>query len=203
MLPFIFQRDSVRERKCFFMRKNKTDPMKYLMEICLLAILCAMQIVFARFLVIPIGTSMRFSLSFIPVVIAARRYGIRGGVTVYGLGDLLGAIIFPTGGAFQVGFTVTAVVSGFIFGLFLGEKSPFRTKLNLHETVRIVASVLLSQVVCSLLLNSFWLSFYYGIPFAANIATRIPQILIIGTLQIIFMIIFLERIYRAFRRSGV
>ncbi len=185
------------------MPKSKGNSMKYLIEICALALLCAMQIVFARFLVIPIGTSMRFSLSFIPVVIAARRYGIRGGVTVYGLGDFLGAIIFPTGGAFQVGFTLTAVLSGFIFGFFLGDKSPVRTKVNIPEAVRIVGAVLSSQVICSLFLNSFWLSFYYGMPFLAQLLTRVPQILIIGSLQIAFMVIFLDKIYRALKKSGI
>lgn len=156
-----------------------------------------MQIVFARFLVIPIGSSLRFSLSFIPVVIAAKRFGIVGGVTVYGLGDFLGALIFPTGGAFQVGFTLTAVISGFIFGFFLGEKSLLR---NISSVLKIILSVLLSQSICSLLLNSFWLSYYYGMPFFARLVTRIPQILIIGTLQIVFMVLFLERINRSLKR---
>ncbi len=183
--------------------QTRKNPMKYLIEICSLALLCAMQIVFARFLVIPIGDSMRFSLSFIPVVIAARRYGVRGGATVYGLGDFLGAIIFPTGGAFQIGFTVTAVISGLIFGAFLGENSPLRTRVRLPEAARIICAVLSSQLICSLLLNSFWLSFYYGMPFFARLLTRVPQILVIGTLQIIFMILFLDKIYKALKKSGI
>ncbi len=176
-------------------RKNKST--ESLINLCILALLCAMQIVFARFLVIPIGSSLRFSLSFIPVVIAAKRFGIVGGVTVYGLGDFLGALIFPTGGAFQVGFTLTAVISGFIFGFFLGEKSLLR---NISSVLKIILSVLFSQSICSLLLNSFWLSYYYGMPFFARLVTRIPQILIIGTLQIVFMVLFLERINRSLKR---
>lgn len=176
-------------------RKNKST--ESLINLCILALLCAMQIVFARFLVIPIGSSLRFSLSFIPVVIAAKRFGIVGGVTVYGLGDFLGALIFPTGGAFQVGFTLTAVISGFIFGFFLGEKSLLR---NISSVLKIILSVLFSQSICSLLLNSFWLSYYYGMPFFARLVTRIPQILIIGTLQIVFMVFFLERINRSLKR---
>lgn len=176
-------------------RKNKST--ESLINLCILALLCAMQIVFARFLVIPIGSSLRFSLSFIPVVIAAKRFGIVGGVTVYGLGDFLGALIFPTGGAFQVGFTLTAVISGFIFGFFLGEKSLLR---NISSVLKIILSVLFSQSICSLLLNSFWLSYYYGMPFFARLVTRIPQILIIGTLQIVFMVLFLERINSSLKR---
>lgn len=185
------------------MAHSRNKEIKALINICSLALLCAMQIVFARFLVIPIGDSMRFSLSFIPVVIAARKYGIYGGALVYGLGDFLGAIIFPTGGAFQVGFTVTAVVSGVIFGFFLGEKSPLNKKGRINIYVLIVVAVVLSQLICSLLLNSFWLSFYYGMPFFARLLTRVPQVLIIGTLQIIFMELFLEKINTALKKAGI
>ena len=185
------------------MAHTRNKEMKALIGLCSLGLLCAMQIVLARWLVIPIGTSMRFSLSFIPVVIAARKFGMYGGALVYGLGDFLGAIIFPTGGAFQVGFTVTAVVSGLIFGFFLGENSPINKKGKVKIPVLIIIAVLSSQLLCSLLLNSFWLSFYYGMPFFARLLTRVPQILIIGTLQIIFMELFLEKINTALKKAGI
>ncbi len=189
------------------MAKRRNQNQKYILRLCSLALLCAMQIVFARFLVIPIGSSVRFSLSFIAVVIAAKHFGIVGGVLVYGLGDFLGATIFPTGGAFQVGFTLTAIVSGLIYGVFLGkELDRFWKKIipfDKKGIIRIVLSVLSSQIICSLLLNSFWLSFYYGMPFWARLGTRIPQVLIIGALEIIFMSLFLEKICNALKKAGI
>ena len=150
---------------------------------------------------------MRFSLSFIPVVIAARIFGIGGAVAVYGMGDFLGAVLFPTGGAFQVGFTLTAAISGLIYGLWLGRSTDrlfaryFR--FDRYSIIRKVMAVLTSQVVCSLFLNSFWLSFYYGMPFWARLATRVPQIVIIGGLQIVFMVLFLDKICKALRKAGI
>lgn len=152
-----------------------------------LALLTAMQIVFARFLVIPITSSLRFSLSFIPVVIAARCFGPLGSMVVYGLGDLIGAIAIPTTGAYMPGFTLTSVVSGLIFGLFLSKKA---------SLPRITLSVLCSQIVCSLLMNSFWISFYYGSDFKALLLSRSVQCLVTGAVQIVFMALFLERIYK-------
>lgn len=182
--------------------RSKTE--QQLSRLCCLALLCAMQIVFARFLVIPVGDSMRFSMSFIPVVIAARYFGIIGSVAVYGLGDFLGAIIFPTGGPFQIGFTVTAAVSGLIFGLFLSMKSErFFISFDKKSYIRIFLSVFTSQIICSLFLNSFWLSFYYGAPFWAKFVMRIPQAGIMGALQIIFMVLFLDKICTALRKAGV
>ncbi len=150
-----------------------------------LALLTAMQIVIARFLAIPVTESIRFSFSFIPVVIAARRFGILGGVVVYGLGDFLGAMIFPTGGAYFPGFTLTAAISGLIYGLYLAKKG---------GAVRIVLSVLTSQVLCTLLMNSYWVSTLYGSDFGAVLISRVPQSLIMSVLQIVFMVLLLEKI---------
>ena len=149
-----------------------------------------MQIVIARFLAIPVTESIRFSFSFIPVVIAARRFGIIGGMLVYGLGDFLGAIIFPTGGAYFPGFTLTAVISGLIYGLYLGKKS---------GTVRIVLSVLTSQVLCTLLMNSYWVSTLYGSDFTAVLMSRVPQSIVMSILQIIFMVLCLEKICKVIK----
>ena len=155
-----------------------------------LALLTAMQIILARYLAIPVSESLRFSTSFIPVVIAARRFGIVGGMAVYGIGDFLGAIIFPAGGAYFPGFTVTAIVAGLIYGLFLGKKS---------GAVRIILSVILSQLICTLLMNSYWLSMLMGSEFSAIFISRIPQALIMTALQIVFMLCFLEKICKAIK----
>lgn len=155
-----------------------------------LALLTAMQVVFARFLVIPIGATMRFSLSFIPVVIAARRFGVLGSVSVYALGDLIGAVAFPALGAYFPGYTLTAAVSGLIFGLFLRKKT---------TPVNVISSVVLSQVCCSLLLNTMWISIQYGSEFFPLLASRSLQCLVVGALQIIFMVLFLEKICKAIK----
>ncbi len=164
------------------MRKKNEDK---IFTLTCLALLTAMQIVLARYLAIPVTESIRFSFSFIPVVIAARRFGILGGVIVYGLGDLLGAMIFPTGGAYFPGFTLTAAVSGLIYGLYLAKKG---------GTVRIILSVLTSQALCTLLMNSYWVSTLYGSDFEAVFLSRVPQSAIMTVLQIIFMVPFLEKI---------
>ena len=155
-----------------------------------LALLTAMQIVLARYFAIPVSESIRFSFSFIPVVIAARRFGVVGGMLVYGLGDFLGAIIFPTGGAYFPGFTLTAVISGLIYGLYLGKKS---------SSLRIILSVLTSQILCTLVMNSYWVSTLYGSDFWAVLVSRVPQSLVMSVLQIIFMVTCLEKICKVIK----
>ncbi len=168
----------------------KRKSQQQLFTLTCLALLTAMQIVIARFLAIPVTESIRFSFSFIPVVIAARRFGIIGGMLVYGLGDFLGAIIFPTGGAYFPGFTLTAAISGLIYGLYLAKKS---------GPIRIVLSVLTSQIFCTLLMNSYWVSTLYGSDFGAVLLSRIPQSIVMTILQIIFMILCLEKICKVIK----
>ncbi len=169
------------------MKKKNEDK---IFTLTCLALLTAMQIVLARYLAIPVTESIRFSFSFIPVVIAARRFGIFGGVLVYGLGDFLGAMIFPTGGAYFPGFTLTSAISGLIYGLYLAQKG---------GVVRIVLSVLTSQILCTLLMNSYWVSTLYGSDFGAVFISRVPQSVIMSVLQIIFMVLFLEKISNVIR----
>ena len=160
----------------------KRKSTQQLFTLTCLALLTAMQIVLARYLAIPVSESIRFSFSFIPVVIAARRFGVVGG--------FLGAIIFPTGGAYFPGFTATAVVSGLIYGLYLGKKS---------SAVRIILSVLTSQILCTLLMNSYWVSTLYGSDFGAVFISRIPQSIVMSLLQIIFMVTCLEKICKVIK----
>ena len=114
----------------------------------------------------------------------SRRYA------VYGLGDFLGALIFPTGGAYFPGCTLTAAVSGLIYGLYLGKK---------NSPLRIVLSVLTSQMLCTLLMNSYWVSTLYGSDFGAVLGSRVPQSLIMTVLQIIFMVTCLEKICKVIK----
>ena len=178
--------------------KEKSFDQKKILKLCCLGVLIAMQVVLARFLVIPVGDMMRFSTSFIPVVIAARLFGPLGGMAVYGLGDLVGAIVFPTGGAFFPGYTITAAVVGIIFGIFLKPVKGEETRLQLN--LKVVFSVLCTQLIGSFLMNSYWRSFQTGTPYGAVLMTRLPQCLISSVRQIVFMVILLEQICKVVRK---
>ena len=178
---------------------KKSFSQEKILRLCVMGILIAMQVVLARFAVIPVGDMMRFSTSFIPVVIAARLYGPLGGMAVYGLGDFVGAIAFPTGGAFFPGYTVTAAIVGLIFGLLLKPVKVKETPVQLG--IRIVLSVFTTQLIGSFLLNSFWRSFQTGTPYGAVLMTRLPQCLVSLVIQSLFMVLFLDKICKLVSRN--
>ncbi|MCM1545113.1 MAG: folate family ECF transporter S component [Ruminococcus sp.] len=165
------------------MNKSKKTPQEVIFNLVCTALLIALQVILSRFLSISLW-NLKIGFSFIPVVIAARLFGPLGAMAVYGIGDIIGAVLLPTGPYFP-GYTLSAVLSGLIFGLFLWKKS---------SPVRITLAVVLNQLISSFLLNSFWISYTYGTPYTSLLATRWPQSLGMGVVQIVLMILALERI---------
>ena len=89
----------------------------------------------------------------------------------------------PTGAYFP-GFTVTAAITGLVFGLLLYKKCSFS---------RIVIAVLSTQLVCGLLLNTLFISILYTKAFTALLATRAIQFVIMSVVEILFAELALDR----------
>lgn len=128
------------------------------------ALLIAMQIILSRFLSIN-AWNLKIGFAFTAVFVAAYLYGPIYAAVVAAIADVVGAGLFPSG-AFFPGFTVTAVLTGLVLGIFLYKK---------QTPIRIIAAVAIDQLVLGLLLNSYWLSILYGSPYVPLIATRAIQ----------------------------
>lgn len=134
-----------------------------------LAILVAIHVVLSRLLGFNVWF-LKITLSFIPLAIAARLYGWVGGAIVGGLADLIGAIMFPIGVYFP-GYTLTSAMAGAAYGLcFNPSPKVFSLLSKLHICPKkldyknytpgifaILIAVIFVQLVCNLLLNTFWL----------------------------------------------
>ena len=143
-------------------------------SIAMMSLLIAMQVIFTRFLSIN-QWNMRIGFGFIPLVIAAVILGPIRVAIVAGIADCIGAILFPSGPFFP-GFTLTAVLMGLVFGLFLYKK---------QTIVRVVLAVAVNQLILSLLLNTMWISILYGTAFYKLVPTRLIQCAVIIPVQII------------------
>lgn len=145
-------------------------------QITYIAVLTALEVILSRFLSVN-AWNIKIGFAFVPVVLAAMVLGpIRAGI-VAALGDLIGALLFPIGAYFP-GFTVTALVTGIVFGLFLFEA---------QTPLRIVLPVLINQLILSLLVNSAWICVVYGSPYLPLIPARLVQCAILIPVQIIFI----------------
>lgn len=144
--------------------------------IAYLGILLAVEVVLSRFLSIN-AWNMKFGFSFVPIVVAAMMFGPVPAAVLYGLADVIGATLFPSG-AFFPGFTFSVVLTGFVFGILIHKKQTWQ---------RILLAVVIHQFVISLFLNSYWLSMLYGTPYQGLLEARIVQSLITAPIQFVIM----------------
>ncbi len=129
-----------------------------------MAVLVAVQVVLSRFASIT-AWNVKIGFGFVPIMLGGILLGPLGGGIIGAVSDLIGGILFPSG-AFFPGFTLTAFLTGAIFGFFLHGKP---------EVPRLVIAVVINQLACSLCLNTLWISILYGSSFLGLLSTRILQ----------------------------
>ena len=140
------------------------------------AILIAIHVILTRFFAIQTPI-VRIGFGFIPIALSAILFGpLIGGLTA-GLADIVGMIVFPTGGAYFPGFTLSALLGGMIYGFFLYNK-PI-SKLN------IFLAVLTISLVANLGLNTLWISMLTGNAYKALIFPRVIKEIILLPIQTI------------------
>ncbi len=154
-------------------------------HLTVLGILTALCIVIAMFTIRP-NDSIKISLTFIPVVIAAYIYGPAGAGTVAGLADIIGCIIKPHGMIYPP-ITMTEIAVGIVFGLFLYKKWSF---------IRVLFSAGITQLIISAFVTPLWLYFLYGMNYTTLLAARIPQILIMLTIELVLIPVMLKTMDR-------
>ena len=158
-----------------------------------MGVLIALEIVIAQFVTFRPTQSIKLSLDFVPIVIAGILYGPVPALIISILADVLGAFLFPVGPYFP-GFTVTAALTGLLYGALLHEK---------QTMPRVAISVGVQQWVLSLVLNTFWLHVLYGMPYLATLLGRLVQVAIMTVVQIIFIPIIARTIQTVGKRARI
>ena len=141
------------------------------------AILITIEIVLSRFLSISTPV-VKIGFAFVPVVICAMLYGPFWAGVVGGLSDIIGAILFPIGMYFP-GFTISSILSGVIYGLFL-----YKGKCSWGK---LLVMVLINRLVIGLLLSTYWFTILTKLPFLVLLSSRAIQAVILIPVQIIII----------------
>ena len=139
-----------------------------------LALLTAVEIILSRFLSIS-AWNIKIGFSFVHIVVATILFGPLEAGIVAALGDFIGALLFPIGAYFP-GFTLTAFLTGCVFGLFLHRKQGW---------LQSIAAVGINQFILSLFLNTLWISILYGSPYGPLLATRVIQCILLTAVQLV------------------
>ena len=140
------------------------------------SLLLALDVLLSRVLAIntPI---MKIGLGFVAVAVCGGLYGPAWTALVAALGDIVGSLIFPTGAYFP-GFTLTAAVTGLIFGLCFQNKIDWK---------RAVIAAVLNVVLVSYIGNSAMIAYVSGTAFEAMLKTRAVQLLVMLPLEAVLL----------------
>lgn len=149
-------------------------------QLVIMAFMIALEIILTRFLSIntPI---VRIGFGFLPVAVLGMLYGPLWAGAAYAIGDILGALLIPTGPYFP-GFTATAFLTGAVFGLFLHNRTV--------TWKRALAASAVVVIVLNLCLDTFWLSILMGNGVLALLPARLLKaavMLPVETLVITFI----------------
>jgi ECF transporter S component (folate family) len=140
--------------------------MKKTKVITFMGLLIALNVLLTHVVPVIQTEILRISFGFVPLSLSGMLFGPIGGGVCGVLSDLLGMLIAGKGGYFP-GFTLSAFLSGAIYGLFLYRKP--------KSLARIALAVLCVTISVNLGLNTLWLTFLQGKGFLALLPVRIQK----------------------------
>ena len=178
-------------KKLLWFMKSSADELKSVSTVSVAGMLVAISIVLS-FLRVVISSVLEISFAFLPLAAGGLLYGpVVGGIMGI-LSDVLGYFIRPNGPFFP-GFTLNALISGLLYGLFLYKK-PVTLK-------RVIIVSALITILINLLLNSLWLSMMYGKAFVVLLTARIVKNVVMFPINTALLMVLLKFIER-FRIQG-
>ena len=140
------------------MLKNRPKTRWNTRTMTLLGMMIAITIVLTRYLAVPIGGAIRFSMGSVCTIMTGIWFGPMAGALAGGLADVIGLMISPAGGQWIPLITVSAAVWGVIPAVLLG----FVTGSRKRRIVSLCAIVTLTSVICQLGLTMAGLAMLYG-----------------------------------------
>lgn len=158
--------------------------MKNTRKLVYMAMFIAIEIILTRVVSLMPSNITRISLSFIIYAFAGHMFGPLFSLTSALIGDLVGAILFPPIGGFFPGFTLSAAVSGFLFGFIKLEKGQFK---------RLFIILILNTLIVDFIFNTLWLNILTNTPFMVLLYGRLPGIIINNILRIVMLITIMQK----------
>jgi ECF transporter S component (folate family) len=148
--------------------------MKKTRHFVFLSLLIAMDVVLIHMLPVIQVDTLRISFGFVPQMFTSMLFGpVIGGIGA-ALGDVIGMIVAPKGAYFP-GLTLSALLTGVIYGIILYGKP--------KTMPRILIAVLCVTAIIDIPLNTYWFTIMYGKGFLAMLPARVIKSAILVPVQ--------------------
>lgn len=134
----------------------------YTKSIVFVGVFVALSIVLTRFLSFQLPF-LRVSFGFLPIALCSILFGPLTGGIAGALADVIGFAIAGQGNFFP-GFTLSAFLSGVIYGIFLHKKQ--------KNIISITTAVVIITIFIDMLLNTLWISMLLKKAFMAYFPLR-------------------------------
>jgi len=177
---------------------KRSNSHKRLVTMVTCAMLVAVQVVLVRFCSIQ-TPFQRISFGFVPMSMAGIMFGPVYSCVVAALADLLGAILFPTGGAFWPGFTVVAACSGLAYGIL--HERPERQFTTRQWYTRLLVTELIVNLFVNVVLGTANLYFMYGAGAFANVPMRLVKNIVMIPIEVIVITTLNRTLVRPLKRQ--
>lgn len=157
------------------------NELKSLKILVIASLFIALRIVITSFY-IPVSVlgTQKIFFSFLIVSIGGLIYGPIVGICTGVIADILGYLIHPQG-AFFIGYTITSMVSGLVYGMFF-----YKTKVTI---LKLVLCKFCINIFVNVILNAYWDSFFIPNGYVAIVISRIPKNLVMLPIEVFLMYI--------------
>ena len=176
---------------------NWTDSARELgrlKSIVICGIMAALAVVLSFTGTIRIGSYIRIGLSGVPERMVNFLYGPVVGGIFGAMLDILEYIVTPSG-AFFPGFTISAALTGILYGAFL-----YKRKLTVWS---VLIPEILVRVFVNLILNTYWLTILYGEGFFVLLPGRVASNLIQIPFETALIYLVLQATSRIAAKTGL
>lgn len=162
--------------------KESADQIKNVKIMSVAAILMALNLIIANFYIV-VGDNLKVYFTFAVRALVAIICGPVVALYYGFIQDILGYIMNPAG-AFFPGYTLTSMLSVFIFAIFL-----YRTRITM---VKIFISKLIINLFVNIMLGSLWSNIMYGKAFYYYFAKSLIKNLILLPFEVLVLIAVLQ-----------
>ncbi len=161
------------------MSKNKRTAHPLQVSV-MAAMLVAVSIICGKFLQLPMGEIMRFSLENLPILLAGMAFGPLLGGMVGLVADVVGSYL--RGYVLNPLVTVGALAIGLLGGVF------YRVFRRLPTGWRVTLTTAFAHLVGSVGIKTVGLAAYYPVPLGALFWYRLINYSIVGTIEVLLLV---------------